>query len=208
MVLAQNRRWPIGAAVLCWMAGLSVTNWAHAAPAQVTVVASGGPMMAAQGNGVLGDLALRYPLGHRWGVQIAGRSGWLQAQTPCLGAAPNQNCASQGQLALLVGPTWTTALGERTLHASVLLAHVHHTATANWQASPVANAAGDSSGDVQHRSGAEFQIGLSSAPWSVSDRWALALELELNAGILPSSQVFAWSGGAQLGLAVTRRPEQ
>lgn len=190
----------------CAAVALGAATRAHGAPAQAALVASGGAVTAAQGRGVVGDLALRYPLGQHWGVQVVGRSGWLQAQTPCESTGGRQRCSSQGQLALLVGPTWIAPWGERTLHASVLLAHVHHTATADWRARPLANAAGDSSGDVRHRNGGEVRIGVTSAPWLTTAGWALAGEINVIASALPSSELLAWAAGVQLGLAVTRRP--
>lgn len=188
------------------VAGLGAVGLAVAAPSPLSLTASSGALAARQGRGVVGDLALRYPVGGGFGVAVVGRSGWLAAAPGCGAAIGAGACGDQGQLALLAGPTWSFAWGERRVHASALLAHVHHTALRHWQARPLANAAGDSSGDVQHRSGVELRLALTSAPWLRGSDWALAGELTAVANALPSSPQLAWGAGVQLGLALLHRP--
>lgn len=192
--MAISGRWlgVVGTVVCLW--------WvlpADAAP--LAVVVSTGAVAAPGGaGGAIGDLALRYPLSEHWGLALTGRSGWLHGTAGC----GSGSCSDQLQLAILIGATGQRSWGQRQLHISAQVAHVHHTAVAAWQMRPLANLAGDSSGSVQHRSGGELSVGLTSAPLLRGDRWGLAVETAVSGSVLPSSAQFSWAAGIKLGVAL------
>lgn len=180
--------------VLCGLLGAGAL---HARP--LTVVASSGAIAApSAAAGAVGDLTLRYPLSDTWGLALGGRSGWLHSGLGCAGGP----CTDQLQLALLVGPAWHLPWRNSHLYLSAQIAHVHHAAVRAWKQRPAANLAGDSSGDVQHRSGGELSAAMTWPPFWSGDKWALAIETAVLGGVLPSSPQLAWSAGLKVGIAL------
>ena len=101
-----------------------------------------------------------------------------------------------------VGFEGGAALDAWSPRAALRFTHVHHAPLESWGDTPFSNVAGDSSGGVRHRSGAEAAVGL-VAP-SITDLWGQALrwELELSGGVLPSSSHFAWTTALVVGLSL------
>ncbi len=136
----------------------------------------------------------RWRFADAWSVDLAGRSASLGAQDPAVD--------DQIYLALLAGVAWTplTDADDGAPRVALRFAHVHHAPTESWEATPFANLAGDSSGGVVHRSGAELAVGYTTgAGWRLGD-WAMNLDFEATFAALPGSDALGVSGALNVGV--------
>lgn len=107
-------------------------------------------------------------------------------------------------LAIGAGVAWLEAADvyQWTWRTSARFTHVHHAATDSWLDTPGSNVAGDSSGGVRHRSGAEWAVGVLAPKfgdvWGQHLRW----EIEAQLSTLPSSDHFVWATGLTFGFVI------
>lgn len=163
------------------------------------VWAGAGVHTYSSGSGPTGQLTLRYSPFEHLVVDVTGRSGAVLNHfdgrdtyfgTLLLGAGLSSGMSRQG---------WQVRLVPR-------LMHVHHATGASWLDTPGANVAGDSSGGVLHRSGAELGLGVTSPPFGSLGQYSLIWDAEINAGVLPASLEMRRSLGVLFGVSLTKRP--
>jgi hypothetical protein len=165
-----------------------------------TVLASSGVQAVSTGAGVSGDLGLTWPWSRHWGLALSGRMGGVM---PGETADPSHH--GHLLLGLLIGPSFSTAWGDRTTHVALQFQHIHHTTAQEWLGHPLANLAGDSSGSVLHHTGLEVSSGVT---WPTGVRmggWGLVLDTSVAASVLPGSDQMAWTVGAHLGIGLASR---
>ncbi|MCB9546993.1 MAG: hypothetical protein H6706_14225 [Myxococcales bacterium] len=153
------------------------------------------PELAAGGAGVGTQTSFRFRFTPAWSFDMVGRSLYstgFEGEDDELYLALGAGVGFEGGAAL---DAWSP-------RAALRFTHVHHAPLESWGDTPFSNVAGDSSGGVRHRSGAEAAVGL-VAP-SITDLWGQALrwELELSGGVLPSSSHFAWTTALVVGLSL------
>lgn len=154
------------------------------------------PEVAARGEGLGFQSIFRYRFSDRFALDTVGRSTLSWAREP--------GEADQLYLALGAGIAWyeREMVHRWSWRAAARLTHVHHASLESWAGTPGLNIAGDSGGGVAHRSGGELAVGVTAPSltrlWGESLRW----EVELQAGALPSSDHFAWTGGLALALII------
>ena len=167
----------------------------HRAAGNLSLVSSSGAQAVAGGTSMTGDLAVRYRLQENWSLLVTGRMG---------GIARQDSKSNELLLGLLIGPCWTAPVGRSLLRVAVQATHIHHTSLHAWRAQTAANLAGDSSGTVLHRAGGEVAVGFTWPQLKAWDKWALVLESDFAAGVLPSSEALAWSAGVRMGVGFTQ----
>lgn len=154
------------------------------------------PALSAGGTGVGFQTMYRYRFTPNVALDTLGRSNlsWANAAGD----------ADQFYLALGAGVAWQQAesVYQWAWRTSARFTHVHHASTDSWLDTPGANVAGDSSGGVAHRSGAEWAVGV-IAP-KMTDLWGqhLRWEIEAQVNTLPSSDHFVWAAGLTIGLVI------
>ena len=152
--------------------------------------------LAAGGIGPGFQTMFRYRFARHFAFDALGRS--------TLSWASEAGDPDQLYLALGAGVAWIQNLtpSEWDFRTSLRLTHVHHAPTDSWLDTPGSNVAGDSTGGVQHRSGAEWAVGVLaprlSRLWGHSLRW----EIEAQLSTLPSSDHFVWASGLTVGLLI------
>ena len=152
--------------------------------------------LAAGGIGPGFQTMFRYRFARHFAFDALGRSTLSWASAP---SDPNQF-----YLALGAGVAWIQGLTavEWDWRTSLRFTHIHHATTDSWLDTPGSNAAGDASGGVQHRSGAEWAVGVVAPKltklWGHNLRW----EIEAQLSTLPSSDHFVWATGLTLGLLI------
>ncbi|MEZ4471201.1 MAG: hypothetical protein R3F60_10450 [bacterium] len=153
------------------------------------------PELAAEGAGLGTQASFRYRFTPTFSLDSVGRS------TLSWGRAGGED-ELYAALGVGVGFELGDDLEAWSPRAALRLTHIHHATLESWGDTPYANAAGDSSGGVRHRSGFEGAVGL-VAP-TLTPLWGQALrwELELSAGLLPSSEHFAWMTALVIGLSL------
>lgn len=168
----------------------------------VTLLAAASGQKASGGTGLWTDLELRWRLGEVLGLAVTGRSGGLRAPGSTEVLADDDELL----LALAVGPVAIWPLGRHQAHAAVQVAHVHHATVGGWRNRPLASLAGDSSGAVVHRTGLEGAVGVTWPALRRGERWAVVLDTDLTAGLLPTSPALAWHLGVRVGLGLQSLP--
>lgn len=154
------------------------------------------PEIASKGDGLGFQSIFRWRFARNFGLDTVGRSTLSTARDPGI--------PDQFYLALGAGVAWFEReyVNQWSWRAAARLTHVHHAPRESWEDTPGLNLAGDSGGGVQHRSGAELAVGVTAPSltrlWGESLRW----EVELQAGALPSSTHFEWTGGLALALII------
>ncbi|RMG19327.1 MAG: hypothetical protein D6729_05590 [Deltaproteobacteria bacterium] len=163
--------------LLLLLGGCAAADPALRRPGPLSFTSQAAPTLQMAGGGATGQLTVRYRFHPSFFVDGVGRSGIVVPK----GFAPDDTFF----LALAAGVGWRVDLGQWIPRVALRFTHIHHATFESWHRTPWASLAGDSSGTVQHRSGAELAVGLRSATLNRLGNWGLFVDLEASAGVLP-----------------------
>ena len=143
-------------------------------------------------------LTARLRLRDHFFVDIVGKSGQLFAE---------DNLPNHLYLALGVGPGLSTGPGldRWEVRLSPRFTHVHHASTDSWRATPFKNLTGDSGGGVEHRSGIELALGVTSPAKGSLRNVQMIWSADLLLNHLPSSDPMRNGVGAMISATFTRQ---
>jgi hypothetical protein len=143
----------------------------------------------ALGTGLGGQAAFDYSFFPNFGVDIQGRAGGLWA---------DKGQENSLYLALAVGIFYLSGrdLLRWNWRVGLRVNHVHIASLDSWGKTPWENLSGDSNGGVRHRTGAELAIQLDAPAWIRLGHSAVRWGFQLNASLLPSSEMLSWSVNA------------
>ena len=146
------------------------------------------------------QLTVRYRFVEQWYLDVVGKTGGVHRG---LGWAGDDHLYN----AIAVGPGFST--GEEPdgweFRISPRFTHIHHTTTDNWRDDYWTNLIADSSGDVEHRSGAELALGVTGPRFFRVLERELIWSGDIMFSVLPTSDIMRFGAGFVLGLSVGNR---